>query len=421
MKEVFVWGFNHYLLGIHERSSVSIDDLTQQRLYTQAKTHQISSFCILNTCNRTEIYGIGDVEVVQEIFFNTHPDALPLKPKVKFLTGESAIEHLLKVASGLDSQILGESEILGQFKAAFKTAKTHNLLNGYMERLSNISVQAAKEIKHSTGLSSGIMSFSYATINLLLESKIPKHARILMIGTGSLGKNIAKNIPTYFPGNPLYLTNRTIQKSQQLADELNCQVLDFDHLSTEIGTFDVIISTIGNVKTGLIHNSSFPKDDLKIIIDLSIPSVIDPEVANRKSVIFYSLDHVSNVINQAFAQRQQEVPFAEQIIHRYIHEFKAWDNLAQKSGSILQWKKMMEVSSSQCPHLASLDEKQRHISLQKSISQFVLYIKSNTDDFDHDDKEVIQNYLATLGREPAGSICFEDCPIESKPCPACPR
>ncbi len=422
MNEVFVWGFNHHLLGIHERSSVSIDGQTQARLYAQAKAHQIPSICILNTCNRTEIYGIGDIDQVQRIFFELHSGTEWLKSKVKRLTGYSALEHLLKVASGLDSQIIGESEILGQFKAAFKSAKKHKMLNGYMERLANICMQAAKEIKTNTGLSTGTISYSYATINLLLESNIKKEAKILLIGTGELGKNIAKNLRSNFPQNPLYLSNRTMQKCQLLANELHCHSLDFDLIQVEAGNFDVIITSVGNVKSNLITHSDFTDVGSKLIIDLSIPSVIAAEVAMRKNVAFYSLDHVSGRINQTLAQRKQHIPVAEQIIHRHIHEFMAWSHLNQRSGSIKEWKAMMEATSRQCPHLAIMDEAQREAFLKKSISRFALFIKSNTHLMQHDDeKEIIKNYLSGLGDDHHTDGCIEDCPSKLTACPVCPR
>ncbi len=421
MNEVFVWGFDHYLLGIQERSSVSLDDQTQLRLYAEAKSQQIQSFCILNTCNRTEIYGIGDINQIQKIFFELRCGPEWLKSKAKHLTGYSALEHLLKVASGLDSQIIGESEIQGQFKAAFKTAKKYKMLNGYMERLANTCMQASKEIKNCTGLSAGSISYSYATINLLVENKIDKESKILIIGTGDLGKNIAKNIRSTFPQNSLYLSNRSMQKCQLLAHELNCHCLDFDSIPNEIGNFDVIITAVGNVKINLLNQSLFSDSKSILIIDLSIPSVTEAEVANRKNVTFYSLDHVSDRINQTLTQRRQFIPIAEKIIHKHIHEFMVWSDLNQRSGSIKEWKNLIETAALQCPHLALMEEAQREAYLKKSILRFALFIKTNTQATHHGDSEVIQAYLSGLGYVKHQNICLDDCPSQATTCLICPR
>ena len=193
INEFFAVGFNHNSIGIQERNMLSSDGGFYDKFAQKCDEGHIESLVYLNTCNRTEFYGLGNAEEAQTIFNNLLPN-VSLNGKMMLYSGNSAVRHLFKVASGLDSQLVGDLEILGQFKKAFQNSKKENRLSGYMERLANTCVQSAKEIRNNTQLTSGTTSLSYASIQLLLKNNLPTDAKILVIGLGKFGKSIAKNI-----------------------------------------------------------------------------------------------------------------------------------------------------------------------------------------------------------------------------------
>ncbi len=152
------------------------------------------------------------------------------------------MEHLLKVASGLDSQIIGDYEILSQLKHAAKIAKENGGLSSFMERVINFALQASKEIKTKTKLSSGTVSVSYAAIQIIKEKiKNLRNKKILLVGTGKFGNQIAKNLKDYLPGASISFCNRTDEKAYLLAEKYDAGFVAYKNLATACNDADVIM------------------------------------------------------------------------------------------------------------------------------------------------------------------------------------
>lgn len=373
--DIFVLGFNHNTANFEQRSQLNVDLDAYETLIRQFEHKDLESITFLNTCNRSEFYVYGSEKLSRALYAFLLPSD-EWKDQVFYKKGQDAIRHLFKVSAGLDSQLLGDLEILGQFKTAFKQAKEQDRLSGYMERLANTCIQSAKEIRSKTALTSGTSSLSYACIQLLMENKLDANAKILLIGIGKFGKSIAKNIRKYLPDNPLTLTNRTSAKSEALAAEIHCDHIAYEELKQHLDQYDVLISAIG--KTGLkIEAQDFQSPSAKVLVDLSVPALFDEQLRQTEGFQLFTIEDTSKVVNDSLEQRKSSVPIARSILGRYQHEFVQWSYLYAKSDCIKEWKNTIENVSHVCPHFKAMSEDQRSVTVKKSVGRFVQYIKKD--------------------------------------------
>jgi glutamyl-tRNA reductase len=195
----FVFGFNHQNTSESDRSRVALTEELTLQLMTLVDKSEISSLIVLNTCNRTECYGYGNSEHLKAVYFKLMRLEEEFRERFMLLNGLDALKYIFSVAAGLQSQIIGDLEILGQFKNACKVAKKHGLIDGYFERLVNTCLQAAKEVRSETKITNGTVSLSYAAIKLLnkLGFNNQSTGRVLMLGTGAFGKNIARDLSVF--------------------------------------------------------------------------------------------------------------------------------------------------------------------------------------------------------------------------------
>lgn len=373
--KIFAVGFNHNSFKLNERSKLRIDQHFYQDFSAKCEEQKIESLVFLNTCNRTEFYGLGDHRKVENIIDSFFPKE-NIGEKMMKKSGNAAVQHLFKVASGLDSQLIGDLEILGQFKKAFQDSKKENRLSGYLERLSNTCIQSAKEIRNNTQLTSGTTSLSYASIQLLMENNIAPEAKILVIGTGKFGKSIAKNIHSYLPQNPLTLTNRDLSKSEALATEIGCDILPFEQLFEKLDEFDVLISAIDSPGFK-VEKKHFTNGSNKILIDLSVPGFFDDKLKTEEGLQLFTVEEAAQIVNNSMSERKSSIPLAENILFKYIHEFLEWSELYEKSGSIKAWKETVQIIFEKCPHFEKMTDGEKNLEIKKSVRRFVHFIKQN--------------------------------------------
>ena len=391
LSNYFAIGFNYHHADVSERSYYSISPDQQERIYRQAKEINFPGLCIINTCNRTEIYGWGDINVAIELYCeNTLNDAALLGRMMK-KTGVCAVEHLFKVASGLDSQIIGDLEILGQFKNAFHAAKKHDLLNGCFERLANHCVQAAKEIRSNTEISGGTISLSYAIVKFLKEKEFSKDIKVLVIGIGEFGKGIVQNLISYLPAGNLYLSNRTPKKAEDIASKLSCNWLDFNSIAGRINDFDVIITAVSNSTDYLVTSDMIFKGKKRLFFDMSVPRAMDPSL-NIGDNELITVDDASSLINNNIEKRKSNLPLANEIVSKHLFEFVQWSGVYQKSDSIKSWKNIIVKLSEKCPHMIRLENEEKSKVIGRCMSDFATFIKSN-DNLPEEPERVIGNFL----------------------------
>ncbi len=341
----YVIGISYKKADAKLRGDFSLSPTKKARLLNQAKTSGIQSIVATSTCNRTEIYGfVNDPnELVQLLCTNTVGAIEAFEPVAYTLKDSLAIEHMFRVGAGLDSQILGDFEIISQLKSSARVSKKYGLLDAFLERLINSVIQASKRIKTETKLSSGATSVSFASVQYILKSvKDVTTKNILLFGTGKIGRNTCENLIKHTKNEHITLINRTRDRAEKIAGKFKVLVKDYSQLPEEIKNTDILIVATGaqnpTVDKQLIQN----KKEL-LILDLSLPKNVDENVKDLKNVTLTHLDELSNITDETLNKRKEFIPVAEAIIEEIKSAFLAWLEYRKFAPTIKALKEKLNV------------------------------------------------------------------------------
>ncbi|MGI8582488.1 MAG: glutamyl-tRNA reductase [Chitinophagaceae bacterium] len=326
LSDFCIAGINYRKSDVIVRGKFSLTTEQCDLLLNEVVKKRIPGAFVLSTCNRTEIYGISSSpqELIELLCLHTQGRIKDFIEHGYTHHGLKAVEHLFKMAAGIDSQIIGDHEILSQLKMAAKFAKAHNCINNFLERIINFSIESSKRIKTETSLSSGTVSVSYAAIEIIKE-KITDltNKKVLLVGTGKIGNNIAGNIKTYLPDCILMFCNRTDEKALELAQKCKADFISYENLPATANEADVVIVST-SAENFTVLPSFFTKDKSRLILDLSIPQNVDPAVNNLTGVELMNVDEISAILNKTIDNRKAEIPKALQIINETINELNEW-------------------------------------------------------------------------------------------------
>lgn len=319
-------GLSYKKADAEMRGKFSLDEKAKTNLLTQAKIEGIESLFLISTCNRTEIYGFAQhpFQLIKLLCENSQGTVEDFQQVAYVYKGKEAVNHLFRVGTGLDSQILGDFEIISQIKLGFTESKKHNLGNAYIERLVNSVIQASRRVKNETEISSGATSVSFASVQYIFKNVEDIASKnILLFGTGKIGRNTCENLVKHTKHDQITLINRTKDKAEKLAKKLNLLVKDYADLQVEIQKADVLV-----VATGA-QNPTVDKTilDLKkplLILDLSIPMNVNENVKEIEGVTLVHMDHLSQITDETLENRKKHIPAAEAIISEIVDEFMTW-------------------------------------------------------------------------------------------------
>ena len=327
-KETFFYviGLSYKKADAKIRGRFSLDETSKLNLLNQAKQNGLESLVVTSTCNRTEIYGFAKhpFQLIKLLCDNANGTIEEFQKVAYVYKNKGAISHMFKVGSGLDSQILGDFEIISQLKTSAKVSKNLDLLNCYMERLVNSVIQASKRIKTETKISSGATSVSFASVQYILNTiKNVSDKNILLFGTGKIGRNTCENLVKHTENEQITLINRTKDRAEQIAGKFNLVVKDYSNLQEEINASDVLIVATGAQNPTIDKQIIQTKKPL-LILDLSIPKNVDENVEELKNVTLVHLDYLSQMTDETLEKRKAYIPFAEAIIEDIKSEFNNW-------------------------------------------------------------------------------------------------
>ena len=308
------------------RGSFSLNREQTRLLLDHAKAEGIQELMVISTCNRTELMGIvPDPNLLIDflcLFSGGQRDLFLQKGYV--LTDRQASHHVCRVGCGLESQILGDFEIIGQLKKSFYTSKKAQMVNGFSERLLNAVIQSSKRIKTETQLSSGATSVSFASVHYILQNvEKVSQKNILLFGTGKIGRNTCENLIKHTQNDHIVLINRTEESAQNVAGKFNLVVKKIDDLETEIAKTDILIVATG-AQDATVNASLISDDKPLLILDLSVPSNVDPKLQELQKVTLVNLDELSQLTNQTLEKRKKYIPQAEEILHKVEEAFLQW-------------------------------------------------------------------------------------------------
>jgi glutamyl-tRNA reductase len=287
--------------------------------------HDTSSklpFFILSTCNRTEIYAWSDdTRLVKEILrVQAQCSEAELDQLTYIKTGHAAVEHFFRVAAGLESQIVGDYEIISQIKTAFKGAKDSGRSNGILEKMYNFALQASKEVKNKTSFSDGTLSVPYAVVKQLLGRVDVK--TITVVGAGETGELMVKYIRTYLPHCNVRLVNRDEEKLHSLGSRYDIMQFPITALGQSIVDSHVLIVTT-NASAPIVDRQHIG-ESVKVIFDLSVPRNVSSRVYRMNNISIFDVDTISESIQNTKSNRLAEIPQVEAIISNHSAAFDDW-------------------------------------------------------------------------------------------------
>lgn len=358
IEHFFAIGINYKKSDASVRGMFAVSNEQYEHLLTVAPEHNISEFFILSTCNRTEIYGFAEsaAHLMNFLCGVTIGDAGMFSGMAYIKNGSKAIEHLFCVAAGLDSQILGDYEILGQIKNAAKVAKAHGFIGAFMERLLNSVLQSSKAVKTHTALSGGTVSVSFAAVQYIREyieganftpqMKCPSsenmmtlpashhyttqvdvsEKKIVLLGTGKIGRSTCHNLVDYLGTKNITLINRTEHRAAALATEMGLKYAPIEALETELAAADIILVSISAPQPLILARYLEDKGE-KLVIDFSIPCTTEMAAQKLANVKFVDVDLLSKIKDETLQARIGEIPKAKAIIASMQEEFIEWYNM----------------------------------------------------------------------------------------------
>jgi glutamyl-tRNA reductase len=386
-------GLSYKKADAETRGKFSLDNKAKINLLLKAKIENIESLIVTSTCNRTEIYGFAEhpFQLIKLICENSHGSVEAFQEVGYVYKNQDAITHLYRVATGLDSQILGDFEIISQLKVSFNESKAFGLINTYLDRLINSAIQASKKIKNETEISSGATSVSFASVQYIMKNVDDiGDKNILLFGTGKIGRNTCENLVKHTKNEHITLINRTKDKAEKLAKKLNVVVKDYADLQLELQKSDVVVVATG-AQNPTIDKAILNLKKPLLILDLSIPKNVHKNVKDLEGVTLIHIDHLSQMTDDTLERRKQHIPAAEAIIEDIKFEFNSWMNGRKYAPTIHGLKaKMNEIKeaefSFQRKKISNFDEEQAELIsnriIQKITNHFASHLKDENTSVD---------------------------------------
>ncbi len=383
-KTFYSIGLSYKKADAEVRGKFSLDSKAKTNVLLQAKHEGIESLIVTSTCNRTEIYGYADhpFQLIKLICENSNGTVEEFQ-KVGFVfKNHEAINQLFRVGTGLDSQILGDFEIIGQIKNSFEESRALGLINAFFERLINTVIQTSKRIKNETEISSGATSVSFAAVQYIIRNiEDIGNKNILLFGTGEIGKNTCENLVKHTKNEQITLINRTKSTAEILAGKLNLVVKDYSDLHLELQKSDVLVVATG-AQNPTIDQAILNLKKPLLILDLSIPKNVNADVQKIPGVTLIHMDYLSQMTDDTLERRKQHIPAAEAIIEDMKLELNSWMNGRKFAPTIHALKaKLNEIASSELANqrkkLSNFDEEQAELISRKIIQKITNHFASH--------------------------------------------
>ena len=329
---LFTIGLNHRTAPIEVRERVAFPTDAQRPALEALKTEtSADEITLISTCIRTEIYvRAADAGAAERAgaWLAAHP-GVNLRPHLYQLTDADVTRHVFRVASGLDSMILGEPQILGQVKLAVKIAAEAGMLGGPLDRLFQDTFKVAKQVRTDTAI--GATSVSMAAAALKLAQQLfgdLRDTRLLLIGAGEMIELAAAHFTSTAPKS-VVVANRTLEKGRELAARFQASAITLQQLPERIHEFDIVISstasTLPIIGKGMVESAlKLRKHRPMFMVDLAVPRDIEPEAADLDDVYLYTVDDLGGVVQEGRDARNSAVAQAEAIIDTRVQGFMHW-------------------------------------------------------------------------------------------------
>jgi len=329
---LFAFGINHQTapLTVREQIAISVDAM-ESALRDLVGNGAAKEATILSTCNRTEVYcsTVAPTQTMDWLANYHQLSSDDIKPYIYQLPQELAVKHAFRVASGLDSMVLGEPQILGQMKQAVRQAEEAGTMGFLLHKLFQRTFSVAKDVRTQTEIGSNLVSMAAAAVKLSerIFGSI-EDQRVLFIGAGEM---IELNAVHFAARSPRSITvaNRTLERAQSLARRISGQAIMLSELPEQLANHDIIISCTGStlpiLGKGMVERALKARKNRPLfIVDLAVPRDVEREVAKMNDVFLYTVDDLAEVVREGLDARQGAVKEAEVIINSGVNDFVHW-------------------------------------------------------------------------------------------------
>jgi len=335
MQHIAILSVNHQTAPVEIREKVAFSDGELNNALDSLQTIEgVDSCVILSTCNRSEIYAIVSSNnpklLLSDYLSSTHNIGREeLDPYLSYYEGSDAIDHICHVATGLDSLVLGEPQILGQLKDAYQVAKIVGTLDKLLERLFQHSFSTAKKVRTDTNIGSSPVSVAYCAVKLSekIFSDLSRQT-VMLIGAGEMIELCAQHL-NQKNVKKMIIANRTIDNAKKIASKYNAHPTSLKQFSSLIHEADIIISStaalVPVIGKGLIESAlKLRKHRPMFILDIAIPRDVEPEVSQLDDVFLYTIDDLQQVVDNNMSNRQKEKSLAQEVITEQNINFFKW-------------------------------------------------------------------------------------------------
>ncbi len=329
--QLYTIGVNHTTAPIAIRENVAFNDANLRHALSDLTAQNVAEAAILSTCNRTEIYvQSATPELIVHWLAQYHRlDLSHIQPYTYTLTNQDAVKHAFRVASGLDSMVLGEPQILGQFKQSVKIAQDAGTLGTLLHKLFQRTFEVAKEVRTNTDIGGSSISMAAAAVKLAqrIFGDISQQ-RVLFIGAGEMIALCADHFAAQKPKS-MTVANRTLERGTSLAEKIGGNAILLNDLPTRFAEFDIVITSTASqlpiVGLGMVERAIKARRHRPIfMVDLAVPRDIEPEVAALDDVFLYTVDDLAQVVNDGMENRQTAAINAEMIVQARVETFMQW-------------------------------------------------------------------------------------------------
>ncbi len=329
--QLYVIGVNHTTAPIQIREHVAFDSERLGSALHELTQNGASEAAILSTCNRTELYCSTDdpQKALDWLSQYHHLEKDAIAPYIYTLPNDEAVKHAFRVASGLDSMVLGEPQILGQFKQSVKIAQDAGTLGTLLHKLFQRTFEVAKEVRTNTDI--GANSISMAAAAVKLAQRIfgdVSEQKVLFIGAGEMIELCADHFAAQKPKS-MTIANRTIERGSNLAQKINGHAILLNDLPAHFADFDIVVTSTASqlpiIGLGMVETAIKARRHRPIfMVDLAVPRDIEPEVAELDDVFLYTVDDLSQVVSDGIENRQLAAVEAETIVANRVENFMQW-------------------------------------------------------------------------------------------------
>lgn len=336
---IIALSLNYKNTGVEEREQVTFqDDEVVEALHKLREQKSILEAALLSTCNRTELYVVSDQEHTGAYYSRKFladwfdVDYEKIKQLTDMKVADEAVSHLFKVTAGLDSMVLGETQILGQIRDAFLTAQEEHTTGTIFNKLFKEAITVAKRGHNETDISKNAVSISYAAVELAkrIFANVKK-SRVLVIGAGEMAEESLLNLTSNGIEDVVVL-NRSLEKAEELAGRFNGRAENLHALESELKEADIVISSTSSpdyvIKKDMIDEVNKTRGTSPLIlIDIALPRDIDPAIDSSGNVYMYNVDDLQGLVDANLASREEEAEKIMAMIDGTTAEFEEWLNV----------------------------------------------------------------------------------------------